>query len=183
MDKEVTAKEIEKHLITQVFNEYKDGLFRTLLRLTGNRETASDILQDTFMTFSRKATRFDLLKEAGPYLYKVAVNNVKKNNISKGRLTLPGDDYLETLTLHEPKNDFIKDIAGDELVHRIKQAIDILPEKEHLVLTLRTFHNIPFSEIADSLKVSTRTAKRYMTSAKAVIKKELNNLYPPDFFK
>jgi DNA-directed RNA polymerase specialized sigma24 family protein len=57
-----------------LYDRYRAMVFRTALAITGDREAASDLLQDVFMRLYRFANHFDSQRMLEPWLYRMTAN-------------------------------------------------------------------------------------------------------------
>ncbi|HSM49843.1 MAG TPA: sigma factor, partial [Thermoanaerobaculia bacterium] len=55
-------------------DRYKDPLVSTLARLTGSRDRAEDLAQETFLRLFRGASRYVEQGRLRPFLFRIAVN-------------------------------------------------------------------------------------------------------------
>jgi RNA polymerase sigma-70 factor (sigma-E family) len=129
--------------------------------LTGDRETAEDIVQDVFV---RGAARLAELptEELGPYL-RAAVTNQWKNQLRR--------TALERRTFHrgqapaQPEHH-----SGDR--DEMWRAIVRLPSRQRACLVLRYYEDLSEQEVAEVLACSVGTVKSQTSRALAKLRKE-----------
>src|SRR5512140_77212 len=71
------------------------GVWAYLARVTGDRQLADDLLQETFYRFLRAAATHDTEAHRRNSLYRIATNlarDVRRRNVTRGPSTLAGDD-------------------------------------------------------------------------------------------
>ena len=64
---------MEENLVRDLYERYKDGIFRYILSMTADRYLSEDILQETFVKLLHTGILPDVGKEQA-WLYKVARN-------------------------------------------------------------------------------------------------------------
>ena len=57
-----------------IFEEHGMRLFRLAFRITGHRQDAEDVVQETFIRAHRNRERFDASAELGSWLHRIATN-------------------------------------------------------------------------------------------------------------
>ena len=148
-------------------------LFNYAYRLTGSREDAFDICQDTF---TRAYEQILQLKEAEKFsfwLFKIARNF----SISHYRRE---KDHLKSTSTDDPENEFdlenlpagtprVRIDGGhgfeyDELRLIMEKALDQLPFEQRETIVLKVFEGLKFSEIAEisDCPVSTVKSRLYL---------------------
>ena len=55
-----------------LYNRYKNRVFGFLVRMTGDREIAEDLLQDTFLAAMRNANQFDRQRNFLSWIFGIA---------------------------------------------------------------------------------------------------------------
>jgi len=157
----------------QLVRRWERKLFNYAYRLTGNREDALDICQDTF---TRAYEQILQLKEAEKFsfwLFRIARNfsishyrrerNYPKSNSVDDR---ENDLDLENLLASTPP---VRIEGGlgfepDELRLIVEKALDQLPFEQREVIVLKVFEGLKFSEIAEisDCPVSTVKSRLYL---------------------
>ncbi|MBU2548060.1 MAG: sigma-70 family RNA polymerase sigma factor [Proteobacteria bacterium] len=132
--------------------QYGSAVFNLAFRMTGSRQDADDLAQETFLRAFTFLSRFDRQRRFFPWLYTIALNLIRKHLKKKREIPMepvvaePGDDPEQTLT-------------------RIQEArwlslhLDRLPVHLREAVVLRYYEDLPFEEIADITGVSTSGAK------------------------
>jgi RNA polymerase sigma-70 factor (ECF subfamily) len=138
-----------------------DSLYRTALRLTGNRADAEDLVQDTYLKAFRAAARFEPGTNLRAWLFTILHNAAKNRFRDRARdmvavdselvdraadVPLPGassagGDTPETLLIR------------DTLTPELEAALDALPEVFRQAIWLRDVEEFSYAEIAEMLEV------------------------------
>lgn len=131
-------------------------MFALIYRMTGDRETALDLMQDTFFTAYKELSRFRQEANFSSWLYRVASN--KTLNYLKRRKIL---SFLPLARLQgsEPTVEMESSIENTEVSAALLKRVDELPAKQKLIFNLRYYQELSFVEIARILKKSESTVK------------------------
>ena len=124
--------------------------------MTGDRETALDLMQDTFFTAFKELSRFREEANFSSWLYRVASN--KTLNYLKRRKIL---SFLPLARLQgsEPTVEMESAMERSEISAALLKRIEDLPPKQKLIFNLRYYQELSFVEIARILKKSESTVK------------------------
>ena len=159
--------------MTQLVGRYERPLYRFLLRMTGDPALAEDLFQETFLRLHRARSAYHPSQELKPYLFRIALNAFRDARArlkahATASLDAPGraDDPESGGTaaplreqLPSPTPPPSADCEQGELRHRVRAALDRLPETEREVVVLRVFEGLSFPEIAQATDVPVPTAK------------------------
>jgi RNA polymerase sigma-70 factor (ECF subfamily) len=174
-DKDLVQKVVngDSEAFNQLVGRWEKKLYNYAFRLTGNRDDAFDICQDTF---TRAFEQIRQLKDAGKFsfwLFKIARNF----SISKFRhsQTLPrtqsanGDedelDLENLLTVgSQVRIDSGQGFEPSELRLIVERALNHLPFEQRETVVLKIFEGLKFSEIAEiaDCPVSTVKSRLYL---------------------
>lgn len=166
-----------------LFARFQKPLFNYFYRMVRRRETAEDLVQDTFVKLCRFGHTFcgDNAKFT-TWLYSVAGNQCR--------------DYLrhssrrpETPVADIERNSEEEDIFGDsgdspvedeilraELRTALKTAISHLPEKERTAIVLREYQGLEYKEIAEVLGCPIGSVKVLIFRARQRLRERLSDL-------
>lgn len=160
----------------ELMNRYESKLLRYILRLAKiNRETAEDILQESFIKAYRYINNFDSGLKFSSWIYRIAHNET----ISYWR---KNQKNVEFVSIDKDSNGFANTLADDkrtdaDALHNEKQeamnkVISNLPEKYREVLILRYLEEKDYDEISDILRKPIGTVSALIHRAKEKLKKE-----------
>lgn len=163
----LTARDIEQRLLDRTFRENRKQLYSAIRLHISDPEAAHDVLQESFCILSRNSTRLDLLREARPYLFTVAVNLAKSWYTQRRNAEL---GLVETAVLggigDKQRIDALSEMERAEMVAAVHEAIAKLPDNERRVVHFHALQGLTFAQTAKEMGVSLRSAKRYMDAAK-----------------
>jgi RNA polymerase sigma-70 factor (ECF subfamily) len=145
-------------------------MFALTYRMTGDRETALDLVQDLFFTVYKEIGRFREEASLASWLYRIASN--KTLNYLKRR-KLVAFLSLSDGQVKEPEYEVADQMEATELNKRLHQAVAALPPKQRLVFNLRFYEHMPFKEIAAVLNKAESTVKTNYQKAIEKLRVEL----------
>ncbi|MEP0829248.1 MAG: RNA polymerase sigma factor [bacterium] len=150
------AKAGDRKAFDELVRNNRDKMFALIYRMTGDRETALDLMQDTFFTAYKELSRFRQEANFSSWLYRVASN--KTLNYLKRRKIL---SFLPLARLQgsEPTVEMESSIENTEVSAALLKRVDELPAKQKLIFNLRYYQELSFVEIARILKKSESTVK------------------------
>jgi RNA polymerase sigma-70 factor (ECF subfamily) len=137
--------------VTQLFLEHYDGLFRYLVRLTGDSDLAADAAQEAFV---RLVERPPQDRHVRAWLFAVATNVVRDSARARARwLTLlMGSPERAPVGDQPPLPD--QELESAERRQRVRAALDRLSWKERTVLLMRE-EGFAHHEIAQAVGTTT----------------------------
>lgn len=163
--------------LDQCVVEYEKDVFSFCRYLTGNREDANDLFQDTFLTFIQKHKELDRDQNVKGYLLSIAIginkNRIRKiawrNRIAPSQAIMENDTPLDAIDEQTP----LTKVLEDEQARLIKEMVRALPEKYKIVILLYYMEEQTTPQIASILKIPQGTVLSRLHQAKKILKKEL----------
>lgn len=138
-----------------------------------DKDTAEEIVQEVFINLWEKKSTIDQGKSVKSYLF----TSVKNRCINHIRDHKKFRSYLldVEIELEIPVEDRDQ-LAGDETLSRINQALDKLPPKCREVFELSRFEAMKYKQIAEKMAISVKTVEVQMSKALRILKEELGDL-------
>jgi RNA polymerase sigma-70 factor (ECF subfamily) len=149
------AQKGDEHAFAELVRAYETPLYNYILRLTGDRALAEDLLQEVFLRVYQGLPRFSLRCKFTTWLFQVTKNSVLDELRAKERrpltpVTLDDAPHLEALD---------QPAERVEAIDGLWRAIDALPVDLKMALLLRDVVGLSYNEIADSLEITLATVK------------------------
>ena len=151
----VVAQGLKRHdpeLLDQLIVQYQHRLLRYLLYLTGNRETAEDIFQETWMRVLERADRYNSNLRFEPWLFSIARNLAIDHLRRQQRASLNESDVqISGAAAEIPASDFHSPFlaaARNEDAMQIAVALGALEPIYREALLLRFQEELSLEEIA-----------------------------------
>ena len=154
-----------------LYEKYKNRVFGFLIRLTGDREVAEDLLQETFFAALRNADQFDRSRSFLSWLFGIA----HKRTIDYFRHVKVESDHKEEAEnavgsrMERPD----QQLSNKNIQTIVREAVGELDPLQKEVFLLREMAGVPFKEIAVVMNCPINTALGRMRLALKNIRKEL----------
>jgi len=143
--------------LAALIDRYAARVHAYLLRHSGNREDADDLLQETWVRIARSAKSFDSARRFRSWIFGIATNLAR--DLFRRRTTK--ERALRTLAMSPPVAPATDSADRGELLARIAK----LPQNLRAVLLLRYFEGMNEAEMADVLEIPRGTVKSRLNAA------------------
>lgn len=153
-------------------------VFRTLARLTGDRDGLEDLAQEVFLRLFRAFPRFRADARIATFLYRIIINVVKDEfrRRQKMRLAVSTDD--ETHELKSPWLDPEEALQQDQMQEAVDDALLRLNMRDRLILTLHYQEGRSYEEIAAIMGAPMGTIKTHLYRARQRLKSMIKKWTP-----
>jgi RNA polymerase sigma-70 factor (ECF subfamily) len=161
-----------------LYNRYEVQTFNFLLRLTGNREMARDLVQETFTRVWTMARLFDPGRGAfKSWLFTIALN-LTRNELSKKRYSARhvAPEAADGPTSEADSPHAV--LARSEVRRSVAEALARLSPHLREVVVMKIFHQLKFREIAGITRTPEGTLKARFHRAVAELREHLGSLGP-----
>ena len=134
---------------SEVVREYSEPLYWQIRRMVESHDDASDVLQNSFLKAWQSIENFRGEAKLSTWRYKIALNeSITFLARERKRANLSLDDQ-EAALINTIEAD--KDIDGDSLALRLRQAVATLPEKQRLVFNMKYYDDMKYEAISEIL--------------------------------
>ncbi len=166
-----------------LLGRHRKSVFNFILRYVGDKETAEDLLQETFMRVIKGADAYKRQAKFTTWLYTIARNlcvdqTRRRKHRKHASLDAPmaADDDSGTLLDVIPSSEMASDrkSVNKQLYQRLQGAIGALSEEQREVFLMREFLDMPFKQIADVVGVPENTVKSRMRYALEKLRLDLD---------
>lgn len=166
----------------ELYDRYRQMVYRTALAITGDTEAASDLLQDVFLRLYRFADRIDIQRPIEPWLYRMTAN-LSYTWVKRSRRWLQPLDDLADWLAGNGKNSPQEVAERNDEWAQVQKAVSALSFPQRVVVVLYYLNDLSLQEIANILEVPVGTVKSRLHYGRKSLKKSLGlkgeNL--PDF--
>lgn len=156
----------------ELYDRYRQLVYRTALAITGDPDAASDLLQDVFLRLHRFSIRIDPQRPLEPWLYRMTANLsytwVKRRN----RWIRPLEDLADWLVGTSRNQPYELAERNDEWQH-VQQAVSNLPLTQRVVVVLYYLNDLSLQEISDILDVPVGTVKSRLHYGRSTLRQSL----------
>ncbi|MCK4546818.1 MAG: sigma-70 family RNA polymerase sigma factor [Candidatus Eisenbacteria sp.] len=157
-----------------IVSRFKSPIINFLYRMLGDRDSAEDLTQETFIRVYRSAGRYKRIAKFSTWIYTIAANlgkNELRNRSRRHGVTWEDMQNFDLkmdcgapMQLHSPKTDRL--VEREELRAALNQAIASLPEKFKVPFVMRDVEGFAYEEIAVMLKMPKGTVKSRINRAR-----------------
>ncbi len=172
----------EAKAFEELVRRHQGRVYAVAYRLTGNREDALDVAQDSLI---KAYQRIDAWQPTGsflPWLLRLTTN--QGIDFLRRRKRQRHEQLDETFireSEHAPIEPSIMDtdqrVRAQEIDARIREALVVLSETQRTVFVLRHFEGLQLTEIAEELGCTVGSVKVHLFRALKKLQKELGDLY------
>ena len=169
---------------TAAFDElqrrYSRSLFKTILRLTNNREDAEDALQDTFLRAYLALRSFEGRSSVYSWLTRIAINSALM--VLRRRRARPDTFFASSVEGEEgyPAREIADRAPNPEQLYAFRQwnnrllnAIQQLEPRLREPIEIQLCHEASMKQIADTLNVSVSAVKARLYRARVHLSKRV----------
>jgi RNA polymerase sigma-70 factor, ECF subfamily len=177
----MTRQKGEKHQrFDAIMVPHMDILYSYAMYLTSDKDTANDLLQETFLKAYRFFDKFEEGTNARAWLYRIMRNTFINDYRRIKRLPdiVEYDEQISSYAMlprDEEDTDLKRQINGELFDDEIAGAIAELPEKFKSVIMLRDVDDLPYEEIAEALEIPIGTVRSRLHRARAILFASLKN--------
>ncbi|RFT15939.1 MAG: RNA polymerase sigma factor RpoE [Candidatus Saccharicenans subterraneus] len=170
------ARRGEVEAFMALIRTYQVPIYRLIYRMTGNREDAADLMQETMLKAYTGLKKFKARSGFHTWLYRIAVNEtlnfLQRSGREKGKM-----EYLDEIDTTEsglavaasPE----ETLMGEEFRTGLEQALAGLPADYKLAFTLVVFQGLSHSEAAQVLGCSEGTVSWKIHEARKMLREKM----------
>jgi len=159
----------------ELVRRYGDSVLGYLIRMSGNREKAEDLFQETFKRLHEKAHTFRGPQFKG-WLFRIATN-VALDGIRRGKCIKtvslnqqldcdnPNSEQLSAVALADNSCNPSEQALKAEQTEQVRRAIELLPKRQRATLVLAYYQQLSYPDVAEVLGCSVGTVKTQMFRA------------------
>jgi RNA polymerase sigma-70 factor, ECF subfamily len=151
----------------ELLQRYEREIMRYLLRVSGNREDAADLFQETWLRAYRAYPRLHSESAVRPWLYAIATNlcrNRARDGARRARVIVRDSEECPAADTTGGRHHSLHETDGYAIVH-IREQITDLPTKQRHALYLRYFGGLDYTEIATTMNCSQESARANVSQA------------------
>lgn len=144
----------------RIVDRHGRAIYQLAYRITGRREDAEDVVQDTFIRAYRQLASFESRSNVSTWLHRIGVNcaiDLVRRRKPLETMEAPEDLDRRAANLSGPSP--VDLVRAGEITRRIEQAMDDLSAKERAAFAMRHFHDCSIDEIANALGLKTDATK------------------------
>ncbi len=144
----------------EIFEQYKNLVYKTAYLLLDNPHEAEDALQEIFVKIYRSLDKYQPSKGAfSTWLHRITVNHC----LNQRRKPLLSTETLESASTSSQQAHVLEDQFAKE--QALQQALNRLSGKLRSVIVLRYYHELSYAEIAQILEIPLGTVQSRLNLA------------------
>ncbi len=151
----------------QLYKLYYKPMYNISLRIVSDKMEAEDIMQESFLSAFKNINNYEGKVSFGAWLKRIVINRsldyLKKKKIKFEEINEKMNVADEPVFMETEANS----------LEKIKKAIDELPEKYRIVLSLFLFEGYSHEEVAETLEISNVASRTQFFRAKQKLKEIL----------
>ena len=178
IDKELveSIRKGKKSSFENVFKKYFPTMCLFSMRYIPDKDVAEDLVQEMFTKLWTNHQNLFITTSLESYLYRSvqnqALNFIKHEKIKGKYRQVVKNRYSVSNNTDEMK------IMGFDIKEKIEKAVGDLPEKRREVFVMSRYEGMKYKEIAEKLKISTKTVEAHMGHALRQLKCALKDVMP-----
>ncbi len=146
----------------KLYKLYYKPMYNVSLRIVGDRMEAEDIMQESFLSAFEHLKRTDLSVSFGGWLKKIVINR-SLDALKKRKVFFEPVENLPDTSASVADEWDEGGMAVDEKVGLIRRAMEKLPEKYRVVLSLSLFEGYDHDEIGEILGIQPSTSRAQLS--------------------
>jgi RNA polymerase sigma-70 factor (ECF subfamily) len=170
-----------------LFQRYSGPLVHYLVRFTGNRAVAEELMQEVFLRVCRAARTYEPRTAFRTWLYKIATN-VARNEMRRREYSVrrePLDPMVSTRQTsavggrNPPDGWSPEGVAWARQIETVVQrTLSHMPERQRAALLLSRHHGFSYREIAEAMGLRVGAVKSLIHRASETLRKHLDPYVP-----
>lgn len=177
------AKNGDTKAFEELMRRTQHKIYNLGLRLLGNKEDASDLLQETYIKAYEKLPEFEKRSSFSTWLYRIATNfalmklrKEKNKKVSIDELKKTANGILK-VEIPDWSQNPIAHFRNEELKEILNEAINSLPPKYKSVFILHDIEGLPLSEVANILSLSIPAVKTRLHRSRLFLREKLSEYF------
>jgi RNA polymerase sigma-70 factor (ECF subfamily) len=154
-----------------LYRKYADKMYNVCLMYANDVDTASDILQESFIKVFRNLKKYKFEGSFEGWIRRIVINTALEHFRKKKR----ENEVVEQFDNHPQTafDDILDRINADEII----RLVNSLPDKAAMVLKLYTIEGYKHKEIADLMDITEGTSKSQLNRARSMFKAMIDQLH------
>jgi RNA polymerase sigma-70 factor (ECF subfamily) len=155
------------HDFEQIVEQYQDMVFRTLARLTGERDGLEDMAQEVFLRLFKALPHFRGEAAVTTFLYRIIVNvvNDEFSERQKARMLSPIEDAVGRELVSSAAGAAVQ-VERAQMQDAVDAGLLALAPRDRAILTLHYQEGRSYEEIAAILDLKMGTVKTQLFRAR-----------------
>ncbi len=165
------AQEGDKDAFEQMYKEVSPFVYTIIVRITGNKPDAQDVMQNVFIKIFKQLGSFQFRSSFKTWLYRIAVNEalnrVKKTAREMQRLV----DVDPTVASVDPSARPDETMMNKHDALLLNTLLDHLNPDQRACIVLREIDGMNYRDISESLDINVNTVRTRLKRAREMLMK------------
>jgi RNA polymerase sigma-70 factor (ECF subfamily) len=136
----------------ELLERYQEPVLGLLQRMTRDRQAAEDLFQEVFLKVFRQVASLRDRTRFRVWLFRIAVHQARRFFEQHKRMA---DMSVADQSIGQEPDV----VERDDLLARVRDAVELLPERQREVVVLRAYQGLSYEEIAEALGVTAENAR------------------------
>ncbi|MCI9845463.1 RNA polymerase sigma factor [Flavobacterium pectinovorum] len=147
---------------TSLYNQYKNGVYATALKITKSKILAEEVVQDVFLKIWQNHENLADIANFENYLFIISRNHIfdTLKKMARDANLLSDVSYKNTSS-----SDTDSAIKDDQYNVILNQIVEQLPPQQQKVYKMAKLEGLSHQKIGEDLGISTDTVKKHMAQA------------------
>ena len=172
------VKEGDADAFQSLVEMHQSAVVGTVAKMLGGASDAEDIAQQVFVRVWKSAPRYKPAAKFTTWLFTITRNlvfNEMRRRKRRQEVSMEAKEEEQHKELAEDGGARPDEATlHDELLAKVEQAIQALPEKQRMAVILRRYEEMPYEDIGKILKLSLPAVKSLLFRARAQLKELLS---------
>jgi RNA polymerase sigma-70 factor (ECF subfamily) len=142
---------------SRIVERHQAWAWRVAYRFTGNKEAASDIVQEAFLRLLGASGRYQPTAKFRTYFYQI-ISRLCLDQAKRKRPLL----YETAPDTLDFSSDITDTMMRQENAIAVRAALDALPPNQRLAIVFRYYEDLCYEEIASALSTTTKAVERLL---------------------
>ena len=156
---------------TKIYNQYKDIVYSTALRITKSKTLSEETVQDIFLKIWQNRESLAEVEHFENYIYIISRNHLF-NSIKK--IARESNLALEVNSKDTGFIDTDTSIKDEQYNTILNQIVEQLPPQQQKVYKMAKWDGMSHQKIGEDLGISTETVKKHMAQALKYIRLKIS---------
>lgn len=147
----------------KIYQMYYKPMYHVSLRILGDRMESEDVMQEAFLVAFKNLGSTDLSSSFGAWLKRIVINrslDALRKRKPQEELVADYPDEIPSEPVWQPEGTL------EEKVEKVRRALERLPEKYRVILSLSLFEGYDHDEIGQILGVTPSTSRAQLSRGK-----------------
>lgn len=162
-----------------LYDQLQGGIYRYALRMTGSPATAEDVTQEVFLSLIRDRCDYEPARgKVKSYLYGMARHRLIRGLERERNFVAfdPSESENEIADDHLSTHDPFLDLARDEVVELVRQAVLSLPSHFREVIVLCYLQEMSYADAGEIIDCPIGTVRSRLARARSLLVSKLEML-------